>query len=163
MLDIQIHTIPAHIVRADQSGDWSYGENVIRAYVVADTYPPESELMIGIHELIEAWLCRKHGVSEEAVVKFDEMYEDERKAGHHKDSDEPGDDPRSPYRLEHQAATHVERAVGAALNVTWREHEQLVTDSAGPRAGTSGQIPVPPESVQPHQGVSLAADQPSSL
>lgn len=127
MLDIQIKTVPKRLVRAEQSGDWWYNHDRIIGAVMEGVYPPDNELMIGIHEVIEAWLCRKLGITDEEVVKFDTMYEAERKTGKHKNSDEPGDDPRSPYRLPHMAATHVERAVGSALNVQWTEHERLVS------------------------------------
>jgi hypothetical protein len=128
MLDITIKTVPERLVRAEQSGDWWYNHDRIVAAVIEGTYPPDNELMIGIHELVEAWLCRKLGITDKAVVDFDTMYEDERKHGHHHDNDEPGDDPHAPYRLPHMAATHVERAVGSALDVIWREHERMICD-----------------------------------
>jgi hypothetical protein len=129
-LDIKITTVPKHLIRAEQSGDWWFNNDFISAAVLEGFYPPDYELMIGIHEVIEAWLCRKLGITDEQVVKFDTMYEAERQAGKHQDNDEPGDDPRSPYRLAHMAATHVERAVGSALDVSWKEHERLLSLSA---------------------------------
>jgi len=130
MLNIEIKTAPGHLIRSDQSGDWRYTTKKILVSVVEDTYQPESELAIAIHELIEAWLCRRDGITDLEVVSFDDMYEDERKQGHHKESDEPGDDPRAPYREQHMAATYVERAVCSALDLSWLKHEQAVTDSA---------------------------------
>ena len=159
MLDIMLKTIPANLVRAEQSGDWSYGSVAILASVIEGTYPPDNELMIVIHEVVEAWLCRRAGITEAAVVKFDEMYEDERKAGHHTKDDEPGDDPRSPYRIQHQAATHVERAVGAALDVSWTEHERLVSGSEAAHPKTSSPDSQPPQPDPGRPRGSLREDQ----
>jgi hypothetical protein len=124
-------SVPEQMIRADQAGDWTFRDNLITAYVARDRYPSDSEFAILIHELVEAYLCRKAGVTEQMVVEFDEMYEDERKNGHHKEDDEPGDDPRSPYRLQHMAATHVERAVCAALDLSWKAHCQSLLQKEG--------------------------------
>lgn len=163
MLDIKITTQPVKLVRAEQSGDWwLWKDGMISACVVENTYPPDSELMIAIHELIEAWLCRRNGVSEQAVVDFDLMFEEERRSGHHGNSDEPGDDPRSPYRNEHQAATHVERAVGSALGVSWQEHERLVTESAKTPGEAQHQLPLQTSSGPQHPAESSDSNPPGN-
>lgn len=118
-------SVPKELIRAEQSGDWSYGPDLIMAFVLEDCIP-ESQLAILIHELIEAFLCRKSGVSDKEVCAFDALYEKERQAGQHGENHEPGDDPRAPYREEHMAATHVERAVCLALGLTWEEHEKEI-------------------------------------
>jgi len=126
MLDAHLKSVPKSLVRSDQAGDWSYGKGKLIATVVEDRYSPESELAVAIHELVECFLCRKNGISDSQVVKHDDMFNDELAHGHHQEDCEPGDDPRAPYRLEHQAATHVERAVCLALGITWEEHcEQI--------------------------------------
>lgn len=111
------------MVRCDQCGDWNYTDKVI-IVTVRDDLPPKSQLAIAIHELIEAYLCRENRISDQSVCAFDQKYEAERKEGKHGENDEPGDDPRAPYREEHQIATFVERAVCHALGISWKEHEQ---------------------------------------
>lgn len=117
-----IATAPKEFIRANQCGDWDFGPETILASVSLELKDKKSQLAVGIHELIEAFLCREHGISDDDVMKFDLMYEKERKAGEHGDLDEPGDDERAPYRLEHQAATFVERAVCSALGIDWDNH-----------------------------------------
>ena len=50
--------------------------------------------LIAVHELVEALLCKAHGVTTEAVDTWD------MGPGH--ELDEPGDDPRAPYHREHE-------------------------------------------------------------
>jgi len=121
---IRIISVPQHLIRSSQVGDWWYNENEIAVHVL-ETLSPESQLAVAVHELIEAWECRKRGITDKDVTAFDDHYEAERKEGKHGEYDEPGDDPRSPYRREHAAATHVERAVCAAINLTWTTHSLL--------------------------------------
>ena len=161
-LNIIIRTAPERLVRAHQSGDWTYTERTILASVMEDTYPPQSELIIGIHEVIEAFLCRKMGITDAEVVAFDEKYERERAQGQHPEDAEPGDAEDCPYRIPHQAATHVERAACHALDVSWIEHESVVQQSEAGHLKTSSPAPHPIESDLLHPGESLSGDQPSN-
>lgn len=117
-MTITIKSVPQNRIRADQAGDWWLFGDDITVHTL-ETFPPEDQLRVAIHELIEAWLCRRDKVSEQDVCAFDYSYEAERKEGKHKEDDEAGDDPRSPYRDQHSAATHVERAVCHVLNVPY--------------------------------------------
>jgi hypothetical protein len=127
MLRLEINDLPPIPVRSEQAGDWTYDKLTFHLTAVsAELGNRKSEFAILIHEIMEAFLCRESGVSDADVVKFDDQYEDERKNGHHKERDEPGDDPRAPYRQEHMAATHVERAVCMALGITWQAHDEVV-------------------------------------
>ncbi len=78
------------------------------------------EMLVGIHELIEAVLCKHAGISEQAVTDFDVEFEKNRKPG---DDSEPGDDPRAPYFHQHSFATYVERKLAVQLDVDWDEYE----------------------------------------
>lgn len=127
---IEIYSVHPKLIRNDQAGDWWYDDKSIKVHVL-QTLSPKSQLAIAIHELIEAWRCREEEIPDGTVCAFDEKYEAERKEGKHKEDDEPGDDPRSPYREEHMAATHVERAVCAAIGLNWKEHCQLEHELAG--------------------------------
>lgn len=122
-----ISTVPKEFVRASQVGDWDYGPDTIISSVSLEITDPDAQLAIGIHELVEAYLCRRHGITDADVVKFDLQYEQERKEGKHDELAEPGDAEDAPYRQEHMAATHVERAVCAALGLDWEKHSELIT------------------------------------
>jgi len=112
---------PKHLIRNEQAGDWHYWPTGCHA-LVDNSLTADSQLAVAVHELVEAYLCKKAGITDEAVCAFDKKYEAERKKGKHGENDEPGDDPRSPYREQHMAATHVERAVCAAIGLNWKEH-----------------------------------------
>lgn len=145
-MTITIKSVPQHRIRAEQAGDWwLFGQSIL--VHVLETLSPDDQLRVGIHELIEAWLCRGK-VSEEDVCTFDEQYEAERKQGKHKEDDEPGDDPRAPYREQHSAATHVERAACHVLNVPfnldWPKPSPLGPEKAEAHPKTESRSAPPP-------------------
>ena len=116
---------PPRLIRNKQSGDWWFNDD--RIIAAADERLPDAhQFLIGIHESIEAWRCRQLGITDKRVIDFDELYEKEREDGKHPDDSEPGDDPRSPYRIPHQDATHVERAACLALGIKWSDHEKVI-------------------------------------
>ena len=80
------------------------------------------ELLVALHELVEVLLCKHSKISQKAVDKFDMMFENEREQGLH-GTEEPGDDPDAPYKVQHCLATGVERIVAALLGVCWRKYE----------------------------------------
>lgn len=141
--------IPDSSIRHHQIGDWAYTETSVHAFVSEDC-PEQSKLPILFHELIESILCRRDGISDESVCDFDEQYEKERAEGKHGEYDEPGDDPRAPYRQQHMAATHVERAVCHVLGINWTEHSQLALLSES----------VPPKKSSPAPGLPLSCQSP---
>lgn len=125
-MNIVIKSAPQEKIRADQCGDWwVFGPNDILVHVL-ETMSPESQFAVAIHELVEAYLCRKDGITDESVCRFDEQYEAERKEGKHNSHDEPGDDPRAPYRKQHSAATFAERAICHAVDINWDHHDQSI-------------------------------------
>jgi hypothetical protein len=75
-------------------------------------------MLIAIHELVEALLCKAHGVTAEAVDAWD--------MGPGKELDEPGNDPRAPYHHEHDFAGCVERLLAHELGVDWAAYEDAV-------------------------------------
>lgn len=108
-------------IRNNQAGDWKVGKHIVAISAKMDC--AESELAVAIHELIEAWICRKQGITDAQVTKFDAMFENERERGQHEKFDEAGDDVRAPYFDAHQRATNVEADVCKALNLSWSQHE----------------------------------------
>jgi hypothetical protein len=119
----ELGAIPAKLIRADQAGDWMYDKDYTILAYSAQMDDERSELAVAIHELIEAYMCRDAGVTDEQVTKFDFMYERERAEGKHGPLDEAGDDERAPYRVQHEAATIVEKSVCFVLGLSWKQHE----------------------------------------
>ena len=148
-MNIKIISTPQNKIRSNQLGDWwLFGDDTYVVHVL-ETLTPEGQLAVAIHELIEAVLCRKHGVNEHQVCAFDDHYEAERKEGQHTEDDEPGDHPLAPYRKEHQDATFVERAVCHVLGISWPMLWRLVPHSGEDRPRTSNPGPLPTESPEP--------------
>lgn len=94
-----------------------------RRITVSDMGNDDYEFLVAIHEMIEAKLCEKAGISDEAITAFDVKFESERKAG---DVSEPGDEPTAPYARQHCIATAVERLMCAELGISWFDYEAAV-------------------------------------
>lgn len=129
-MKIVIETIPASEHRGmplvKTSGDWQLlpdGSLLIR---VSEMGNKMSEVAVGVHELIEAVLCNNDGITDEQVMAFDAMWEQEWRDGLHKDDDEPGDDPRAIYKKQHEFAMLIERLLINALGMNWKEHNARV-------------------------------------
>jgi hypothetical protein len=127
-----LETQPARMIRADQAGDWYFDTHGIITAVSAKLEDPRSELCVALHELIEAWLCREKGITDEEVTMFDYMFERERAEGKHGLTDEAGDDHRAPYHVQHRLATTLEIIAAAILGLPWEKHEANVNKLFGP-------------------------------
>jgi hypothetical protein len=115
-----LQTIPHASQRYETCGDYYTDEGGVNRIFVSDMGNEDYEFLVLIHELTEQYLCKKHGVSEEAITAFDIDFENKRAEGN---IDEPGDDNDAPYRDEHCIATGVERVVAGVLGVKWNEYE----------------------------------------
>ena len=129
MLAIFIDTIPHAEQRYPTVGDYFY------PVTQSDHTPPymevkiselgneDFEFCVAIHELIEAHLCRRRGISEDSITRFDRAYEAARQLG---DYSEPGDSPEAPYQREHRFATTIERLLADELGLDWLEYESTI-------------------------------------
>ena len=135
----QILTIVHHAQRYETSGDWqTVGGNDFKV-TVSELGDWRMEALIGLHELIEAVLCKNAGISQESVDEFDKEFEHARDSysGTHpncftfrgtleNDDAEPGDNVAAPYYKQHQLATGIERILAAELGVDWNDYEAAV-------------------------------------
>jgi hypothetical protein len=123
---IVIETIPHDQQRYDTVGDWQFiGDDLIikvskffpklvrEPIVPYDNY----EFLIGIHELIEAILCKAYGIKEEEVDYFDMSHENHPDPGSLKDA---------PYYRQHLIATIIEKMLASELGVIWEEYEEAI-------------------------------------
>jgi hypothetical protein len=122
---IECDSYPKEEIRCAQAGDWAYSKRLIE---VKSIQMPDwrYELLVQVHELVEAALCKHRGITDEAVTAFDAQFEIEREAGLHTPEAEDGDDPRAPYRKEHFTATNIERQLAAELDVDWALYEKCI-------------------------------------
>ncbi len=117
---VRIEVVPHADQRYDTAGDWFYGivdSQPVLVIRVSSTGAWQSDMLVALHELVEAILCRNDGIGQELVDNFDMMFTPAPGAG------EPGDAPAAPYRNQHCFAMAVERMVCAAMKRSWTEHE----------------------------------------
>jgi len=116
---IIIETIDADKARiSGQTGDWSYDDaGNLYIQVVAQKIMPNvkgsifstENFLIALHELVEAHLCLKDGVTQQAVDDFDMAFQGDG---------EPGDHPDAPYRSQHRHAMLIEHLMANFLGHT---------------------------------------------
>lgn len=123
---MNITAIVSEDIRNQQAGDWRFDEQSDLTVSSVPLGDWRMELLIQIHELVEASLCKHRGITDEMVTAFDEFFEEERAQGKHSEADEDGDDPRACYRKEHFFATNIERQIAAELGVDWKEYERRI-------------------------------------
>ena len=115
---IQVKVVPHAEQRYDTIGDWQidpHTQNI--TFKVSRLGHPISELAVIVHELVEAFLCRLHGISDIDVDRFDFAWGDAE--------GEPGAHPDAPYHLQHMLAEQVEHALVEACGMDWQEHEAM--------------------------------------
>lgn len=112
-LNIKIVSIPHSAHRYPTAGDW-YNSNGVDLIEVSQLPDERYELLLAVHELVEAALCKQAGISESTVDAWDTKFAGEG---------EPGDDPRCPYFRQHTRAETIERLLAAMLDVDWDSYE----------------------------------------
>lgn len=126
-LHIYIDTIPHAEQRYPTVGDYWHpklsGGTETTQVRVSDMGNTDYEFLVAIHELVELHLCKKRGISVEAIDKFDIAFEASRKP---ESFDEPGDDLSAPYHKEHVFATWIERLVAQEMGVNWDTYNEVV-------------------------------------
>lgn len=128
-MNITIKIIPESEQRKGVSGaDWQFDKNGDLQVRVSPLSDWRREILLGLHEAIEAVCCKHLGVSQEAVDKFDTEYDK-----NHSSDLNGGDDPLAPYHRPHGLATACERVLAFALDVQWGEYdEELSKKYPGP-------------------------------
>ena len=111
MIHALLTTLPHHCQRYDTAGDWQFGTKQNLVVTVSTLGDADCEFLVGLHELVEAWLCKQRGISQAQVDAFDMGWQP------HDGISEPGDDPAAPYCDAHQIASAVERIMQKSLGV----------------------------------------------
>jgi hypothetical protein len=142
-MKILIETIPHSEQRYPTVGDWQWKSSRTKDFYAKGKDPKEwsdkdtlvirvsslsdwrYEALVGLHEAIEALLCKHVGVSEQDVDYFDQMFEE-----HRGDDDslvgEPGDHPAAPYHVQHVWASDIEQIFAKQLDVNWSAYSAEV-------------------------------------
>lgn len=129
-MKLTIESIPHNQQRYETCGDWQELQppfvaegDVGIAVTVSELGDWRMDACVGIHEAVEALMCKYAGVIQEQVDAFDMEYEKNRKDG---DESEPGDSANAPYYKQHQIATGIERILAAELGIDWNAYEQKI-------------------------------------
>lgn len=113
---IEINTIPQEKQRYNTIGDWYFvvdaitGETKKMVINVSDLANKDYEFAIALHELVEAYICVKRGITQKMVDEFDFNFKGEG---------EPGEQPAAPYYKEHQFASIIEHMIINELGINW--------------------------------------------
>lgn len=120
-MNITIKVIPPNEHRSCVDGcDWYWDENGDLQVRISPLSDWRHEVLLAIHETVEAIMCKHNGVSQEAVDKFDVEYD----KSHPNEPDlNAGDDAKAPYFREHCLATAIERILCAELDVHWKTYD----------------------------------------
>lgn len=124
-MNISIKTVPESEMRPEVNGaDWYFdgqGDLQVRVSPLSDW---RREALLGIHEAVEAIMCKHNGVSQQAVDAFDLEYDKT-----HTFDVNAGDDPQAPYVREHCLATAIERILCAELEVNWEQYDRELAET----------------------------------
>lgn len=119
MPNIAIITIPHKEQRYETVGDWQYDVQNNLEIHVSDTHDVNLNFLIGLHELIEAHLCKQSYITQEEVDAWDKAHDGDI---------EPGAIRNCPYYRQHLLATVVERMIAGELDVDWDEYEKALEE-----------------------------------
>lgn len=124
---VVIESIPHARQRYESPGDWKIEQcpdgSTSITIKVSELGDWKQELLIGVHELVEASLCLEAGITGEVIDQFDMEFERNRQPGNNY---EPGDEPTSPYRRQHRFAEVIERLLATELKVDWAVYGEKV-------------------------------------
>ena len=119
-MKLDIQTIPLKEMRYPTLGDYwedwaNRGEVVIRVRIAAELTDNAQALLL-MHELHEMFLCAEVGIPFEEIDKWDTWFEVNGQG------DEPGDDIRAPYHIQHVQAEALERVFAVFLGRNWEDY-----------------------------------------
>ena len=126
--DVNVKCIQHGEQRYPTCGDWWDDESGATQIRVCDIGNPDAEFSVALHEMIEQYLCKLEGVTDEVVIAFDERWEKEHPDNIDK---EPGQDPAAPYFSQHATAMKIEdlflkACADARYNASFSEHLKKV-------------------------------------
>ena len=123
---IVIETVEHSKNRNDQVGDYQYLPDGTLYISVSEMGDPKMNFLIACHEMIEEFLAKCDGVTEEHITAYDELYESKRKLGMVPIDSENGFGSDCLYKRYHTIATGVEMILAAQLGVDWSKYSEKV-------------------------------------
>lgn len=125
---IIVETIPHKFQRYETIGDWFFKEDDLMVKV-SDLGNIYYEWFVAEHEINEALMCKKDGISEKQVSDYDKAFEQLRKEYPELIGEqEPGDMISAPYNSQHKRATQIESVSVSLHGENWDEYEKAVNN-----------------------------------
>lgn len=123
MLDVHITTVKHTEQRYNTVGDYLTNKDGLTTIHVSELGDHRMEFLIALHELVEVFLCKQAGITDDQIDKFDLAYDANRSPDEYT---EPGDNPEAPYHSQHMFATIVEQMACRELGLSWREYDNMI-------------------------------------
>ena len=121
-MKIEIKSVDPFAIRYSTCGDWRFlPDGTLQVFVPEYGGQDDSAFLVALHEMVEAWACKKAGITEEEVSAWDIA---------NPELEEPGDNKNAPYRREHALAMRIEMEVCKHLGIDWERHQRWVENSA---------------------------------
>lgn len=121
-MNIHILSVPNEDIKLRKGftgADWWWDEaGDLQVRVATELEDWRERMALAMHEAAEALMCKHNGVTVAQVDVFDEKFK-----GDNEIDVNAGDEPDSPYRLEHTYATAIERILTGVLGVDWKSYD----------------------------------------
>lgn len=129
-MQIKIKVIPHEEQRYETVADWWFNKKGVLQIRVSKELENEDYIyLIAQHEIVEAMLCKKRGITEKQVSDWDKSFEKARaKFPDIFGDNEPGDHPKAPYHNEHLFASRLEQSLAMELGIDWSEYNKTVNE-----------------------------------
>lgn len=118
-MKIIIEVIPHSEQRYDTCGDWQFAENGDLTIKVSETGGMWMDFLIGRHEMDEAMLCLRFGVTEKMVDDYDLTHSEAGGDSFSENSD-------APYAKFHNDALAAEWIMARLLGVDWNNYTKTL-------------------------------------
>jgi len=119
-MKIVITVIPESEMAYRTAGNWQVLPDGDIAVQIVEAGDERYAFLLAMHETIEAFLCKRGGVTTEDVDRYDFA---------HQDDDDPGLSPAAPYHDQHMVAFAVEILLAKALGVDWRRYNVALDEA----------------------------------
>ena len=117
-MEIKAATIPHVNQRYDTVGDYFLDGDCFKLWI-SETGNGDYNFLIFIHEIIEAYLCKRNGIPETDITNWDID---------HPELKEPGHDENAPYHAEHEFAEKIERKIATRMGINWKQYEKVLDE-----------------------------------
>lgn len=125
MTNIQVQTVPNDEIKLRKGftgADWWWDpDGTLQVRIASEILDPDWRTALALHEVSEAFLCRRMGIMQGAVDAYDKKYQQE-----HAIDLNAGDEPDAPYRIPHTFATAIERIYAGATGIQWKTYDDFL-------------------------------------